>query len=709
MQQIGAALEEEIIIMERFRNHFHQGIHSEPVSAPALDSVETENYVIENGILISYKVISDVCVIPEGVTELKSFAINYDRSKIKEIILPSTIRYIRENNFSSCKNLERINFPEGLLEIEDNALESCYALKEVSLPASLRKIGNRAFSCCEGLEHVCLKEGIREIGESAFSSNKSLKELQLPGTIRVVGKKAFAFCDDLEQVSICGGVYELGTEAFMNCSKLTQISFEDGLRIIGERAFWGTALKTLVLPKRLVSIGNYAFAWCRHLSSIHMPDSPAQMGNYIFAHCENIQHWNVPPELLTPRFVVKNSVLEETICMVDLEEIVLPEGIVKIASKSIHNRAKRIVLPKSLRTIGKYAFDYCAVESVVIPDGVEEIEAYAFDCCDDLKEINLPDSIHTLGSNAFSGCRKLQSVKLPTKITKMESNVFKKCESLEDIEIPTGVTEIGYEAFSNCKKLNRVVLPEGLEEIDFSAFQKCGSLKEVNLPSTVKRISLGAFSGCSALQEVCLPDGLEELWENAFSGCRAIREVMIPMSIKELKSGVFSGCTQLRRVVIPTSVQTVSRYAFTGCVNLEQVECEAPERFEAALLDTPYWKNTYGESIVRKRLPLELVGDRSGKLLNDLGYSLFDPERSYNIRLPGEDGIVEVCSYVSEDDPDEDGFGSEIYYDWWLLDEELKMIPGIPMWHNHSNLDMRNHEQEWNSLRTKAAQIIKDT
>lgn len=33
--------------MKRFRNHFHQGNHSEPVSAPALDSVETENYVIE--------------------------------------------------------------------------------------------------------------------------------------------------------------------------------------------------------------------------------------------------------------------------------------------------------------------------------------------------------------------------------------------------------------------------------------------------------------------------------------------------------------------------------------------------------------------------------------------------------------------------------------------------------------------------------------
>ena len=125
-------------MLKRLRDYFRRGNKSEPVPAPVCDSAETENYVIENGILVSYKVTSDICVIPEGVTELKKFAINYDCDKIKEIVLPSTLRYIREHNFSSCRNLERINFPEGLIEIEERALECCYALKEVSLPGSLR-------------------------------------------------------------------------------------------------------------------------------------------------------------------------------------------------------------------------------------------------------------------------------------------------------------------------------------------------------------------------------------------------------------------------------------------------------------------------------------------------------------------------------------------------------------------------------------------
>lgn len=181
---------------------------------------------------------------------------------------------------------------------------------------------------------------------------------------------------------------------------------------------------------------------------------------------------------------------------------------------------------------------------------------------------------------------------------------------------------------------------------------------------------------------------------------------IFPAGIRELKQGVFSGCKNLQRVAIPQSVESISRYAFTGCDHLQWVECEAPERFEAAFLDTPYWRNTHNALPGRKRLPLELVGHRSGKLLNERGYSFFSPERSYSIGLPGEDGIVEVTAYVSEDGPDEDGFGREVYFDWWLLDESLEPIDGVPMWHEYSNLDMRNREAEWKQLREKAAEQV---
>lgn len=659
--------------------------------------------VIENGILISYEVKSEICVIPEGVTELKNFAINYGRDKIEEVVLPSTLRYIRQHNFSSCKNLKRINLPEGLMEIEERSFEYCDALQEITLPNSLRTIGPKAFYACKSLRCVNFGNGIQKIGEEAFAFCNGLEKLSFPGSLRLIEKKAFTSSDSLESVVFHEGNLEIGEGAFQHSNKLTQVQFAPGLKAIGDDAFCYCGIQRVELPKGIVRIGNRVFADCGELSSVRMADIPQHLGNYLFTNCENIQHWDVPAELLKPEFKVRNGVLEETICVVDLEEIVIPEGVTEIGSKGIHRGAKRIAFPASLRKIHNHAFEYGEVEKVIFHEGLEEIGEYAFSHCFHLQEIRLPDTVHTLGMSAFSDCTKLQSVRLSCGLREIPSWTFSACRSLEEIVIPAGVTEIDSWAFCRCKNLRKVVLPEGLETIELAVFEDCKSLETVKLPPGVTYISLSAFKGCAALKELVLPDGLEKINESAFSGCCSLTEMIIPHGITELKSGLFSGCTGLRRVVIPASVQMISRYTFSGCKNLEDVVCEKPERFEAALLETPYWKRTYPHRHGQKRLPLGLVGTRSGKTLNALGYTLFDPARDYQIFMPGEDGVVKVCSYVSEDGPDEDGFGREVYYDWWLLDEELNPIPDVPMWHEYSTNDLRCHEKEWKALREKAA------
>lgn len=84
-----------------------------------------------------------------------------------------------------------------------------------------------------------------------------------------------------------------------------------------------------------------------------------------------------------------------------------------------------------------------------------------------------------------------------------------------------------------------------------------------------------------------------------------------------------------------------------------------------------------------------------------------EKQRSYYIDRPGNDGIVEVSSWCGDDGPDEDGYGREEYYDWWLLDEGLNPIPGIKWRHSYSRQDMRNHEEEWARLREKAAAAVR--
>ncbi len=662
--------------------------------------------VIENGVLISYAVTSARCVIPEGVTELRSFAINRDRDKITEVVLPSTIRCLRQYNFSGCKNLKRIHFPEGLRVIESKALDDCDALEQVTLPDSLERVEKAAFYGCDSLKQVRFGKGIRSVGEEAFAFCKTLEQVTFTKGPEGIDQKAFYGCGALEELRLAEGIRTIGDSAFAECKKLTHIQFPESLTHIGREAFYSTGLDAVALPKGLDRLEERAFGHCAALKRVSISRVPRELGNYVFSRCEHIRQWDVPKEMLQPRFVVEKGVLKQTLCIADPEEVTVPEGVREIGRTGIHKDAKKVILPKSLETIGSGAFDFSRIVELVLPEGVKTVGDRAFSYCFRLERITLPDSLHTLGMGAFSKCSGLRGVRLPAGLETLEDFTFEDCKGLEEAEIPGSVKEIGMFAFQNCKKLRRVVLQEGLEQIHCDAFAGCVSLERIDLPASVTSVGLGAFAGCTALKEVTLPDGLTQLRENAFAGC-AITRMVIPEGITELGQGIFAGCKELRRVVIPDTVTAVSRYAFTGCEKLTQVECADPRLFAAAFEGTPYYDACLSRNApARKRLPLGLVGTHSGKTLNDLGYSFFDPGRDYTIGLPGEDNVVEVTAYAGEDGPDEDGFGREVYYDRWLLDEGLEPIPGIPMWAAYSSIDMRCHAQAWKALRKKAAAAV---
>lgn len=277
---------------------------------------------------------------------------------------------------------------------------------------------------------------------------------------------------------------------------------------------------------------------------------------------------------------------------------------------------------------------------------------------------------------------------------------------LTEITIPDGVTNLGREAFRDCKSLIHVRLGRGITVIPSGCFNNCSALRSVHLPDTVTDIGFLAFAGCGQLESLILPESVRRIAPGAFAGCVSLREIVLPEGITELGRSVFENCGSLRRIVLPTSVAQISRYAFSGCTALEQVDFTQADRFENVWWDTPFWKQRHPDRIPPIRLPLEMTGTHDGQWLRGKGYSFFKPGREYVISVPNEHGVVEVTSWCGEDGPDEDGFGREEYYDWWLLDEKLQPIPGVRMYHSYSRLDMRGIEAEWTALKQKAADIL---
>lgn len=74
----------------------------------------------------------------------------------------------------------------------------------------------------------------------------------------------------------------------------------------------------------------------------------------------------------------------------------VPEGVVKIADNACYgSRASKIILPRTLRVIGKFAFAYSDSSEIILNEGLEAIGANAFANISGkgLSELYLPDSV----------------------------------------------------------------------------------------------------------------------------------------------------------------------------------------------------------------------------------------------------------------------------------------------------------------------------
>ena len=72
-----------------------------------------------------------------------------------------------------------------------------------------------------------------------------------------------------------------------------------------------------------------------------------------------------------------------------------------------------IKLPRNLKVIEDEAFSETNLRSIVIPDSVETIKKYAFEKCLQLEKVKLGKHLQTLGNDVFSECSSLKEVIIP--------------------------------------------------------------------------------------------------------------------------------------------------------------------------------------------------------------------------------------------------------------------------------------------------------
>ena len=325
-----------------------------------------------------------------------------------------------------------------------------------------------------GITSVILPERLTTIGAEAFMGS-AVTSVEFPETLLSVGESAFEG-SALTSVALLAGV-TYGNRVFNSVVTLESLTVEEGVTVIPSYAFYGcTSLASLTLPASLETVGKSAFRGCTSLASLTLPASLETVGERAFADCSALASLAIPKD-------------------------------------------------SDLVSIGRFAFENCALSELVIPVPV------AFDNSAFSDNKQLVSATITVGSvmpalKIFAGCDALDTVTLigdgpvvmegefdadagwlsnahwggtkhlvlPEGLTDIPAYAFYGTE-LESITLGSGVTTIGEYAFANNKSFTSFTLPSSVANIGGNAFANCYRLAEVYNKSTLEIVPKGEDNG----------------------------------------------------------------------------------------------------------------------------------------------------------------------------------------------------------------------
>ncbi|MCQ2416497.1 MAG: leucine-rich repeat domain-containing protein [Oscillospiraceae bacterium] len=151
------------------------------------------------------------------------------------VTIQTGVRCIGPSAFAQLR-IMHITVPEGVLRLQHGAFSYCEQLEIIELPSTLRQIDGYIFHGCTKLKIVKFREGPTKIGHAMFSSCVSLKKVKLPGTLTEIENEAF-YHSGIEKIIIPDGVTRIGQSAFSHCDSLTDVVIPASVTDISENAF----------------------------------------------------------------------------------------------------------------------------------------------------------------------------------------------------------------------------------------------------------------------------------------------------------------------------------------------------------------------------------------------------------------------------------------------------------------------------------------
>lgn len=303
-----------------------------------------------------------------------------------------------------------------------------------------------------------------------------------------------------DSYTITNGITELADRC-LNIASIESVSLPDSLVKIGSLCFANSKIKRIQLPKNLEDIGHKNF--------------PSTLESYITLPAklrvfptDNIQNCKALTEILVDEENENFKSIEGILYNHDVTEILIcPRGM-----------EGKVIVPKTVKRIADYCFDGCSkLTSIELPRSIETIGSYAFSGLT-LDRLSIPNSVTSIGESCFCNTTVRQKFRFSQRITSLPDNCFKYAY-IPNTDFLVNIEEIGNSCFASSRQ---AILPENLrlpktKTIGNYAFTNVSNVKTIELPSCIQHIGEGAFSSSADdLKIIFLSMAPFNIGDNAF-------------------------------------------------------------------------------------------------------------------------------------------------------------------------------------------------
>lgn len=360
-------------------------------------------------------------------------------TSLQYIEMPNSVKKIGEEAFMNCAGLTAVTIPSSLTSVGTDAFKNCDLLtilniSDLSSWCSI-KWGNKYSNPLHCTLRLC-------------SNYDEIKDLVIPDDVTAIAPWAFVYCRYLKSLTIPSSVTTIGNEAFRYSFGLTSVSIPNSVTKIGNGAFEDTGLESVLIPVTLTSIGKYAFGSLRTCSSIVVENGNP---NYDSRGNCNALIESSTNTLLTG---CGNTIIPNDVTTIGeyafhycrgLTSITIPNSVITIKEAAFeYSNIESVIIPSSVTSIGEDAYKGCDYLTSIKVD--EKNTKY--DSRDNCNAI-----IESSSNKLIFGCK---TTIIPTSVTSIGEKAFSHLDGLKSVIIPASVTSIGKEAFCTCRGLTAI-------------------------------------------------------------------------------------------------------------------------------------------------------------------------------------------------------------------------------------------------------------